>query len=49
VKPNGKVYEGEFEIAKDEDELVKYLADDDHQDDLLTLEGKLKIKKIAAV
>ena len=49
VKANGKVYEGEFEVAKDEDELVKYLADDDHQDDLLTLEGKLKIKKIAAV
>ena len=48
-KPNGKIYEGEFEVAADEDELVKYLADDDHQDDLLTLEGKLKMKKIAAV
>jgi hypothetical protein len=47
VKPNGKIYEGELEIAVDEDELVKYLADDDHQDDLLTLEGKLKGKKIA--
>lgn len=49
IKANGKIYEGENEIAKDEDELIKYLADDDHQDDLLTLEGKLKIKKIAAV
>jgi hypothetical protein len=48
VKPNGKVYEGEFEIAIDEDELVKYLIDDEHQDDLLTLEGKLKSKKLAA-
>jgi len=49
VKPNGKIYEGELEVATDEDELVKYLADDDHQDDLMTLEGKLKMKKLAAV
>jgi hypothetical protein len=49
LKPSGKIYEGEFEIAADEDELVKYLADDDHQDDLLTLEGKIKMKKLAAV
>jgi len=49
VKPSGKVYEGEFEVASDEEELVKYLADDDHQDDLLTLEGKLKSKKLASV
>ncbi len=47
VKPSGKVYEGEYEIAKDEDDLVKFLADDDNQDELLTLEGKLKTKKIA--
>lgn len=49
IKPNGKVYEGEFEIAKDEDDLIKLLADDDNQDMLLTLEGKLKTKKLAAV
>jgi hypothetical protein len=49
LKPSGKVYEGEFEIAKDEDDLVKFLADDDNQDELLTLEGKLKTKKIASV
>ena len=49
IKPSGKVYEGEFEIANDEEELVKYLADDDHQDDLITLEQKLKTKKLAAV
>ena len=46
-KPNGKIYEGEFEIAKDEDDLVKFLADEDNQDELLVLEGKLKGKKIA--
>jgi hypothetical protein len=49
VKPSGKVYEGEFEIAKDEEDLVKFLIDDDNQDELLTLEGKLKTKKLAAV
>lgn len=49
IKPNGKIYEGEYEVAADEDELVKYLTDDDHQDDLLTLEGKLKTKKIAQI
>lgn len=49
LKPNGKVYEGEFEVAKDEDDLIKLLADDDNQDLLLILEGKLKTKKLAAV
>jgi hypothetical protein len=49
VKPNGKIYEGEFEIASDEENLVKYLIDDDHQDDLITLEQKLKTKKLAAI
>ena len=49
LRPNGKVYEGEFEVAKDEDDLIKLLADEDNQDLLLTLEGKLKTKKLAAV
>jgi hypothetical protein len=49
VKPNGRVYEGEFEVAIDEEELVKKLVDEDNQDELLTLEGKLKSKKIASV
>jgi len=49
VKPNGRIYEGEFEIAKEEEELIKFLADEDNQDELLTLEGKLKTKKLASV
>ena len=49
TKPNGKIYEGEFEVAKDEDDLIRFLADDDNQDQLLTLEGKLKSKKLASV
>jgi len=49
VKANQHIFEGEYEIAKDEDELVKFLIDEDHQDDLLILESKLKTKKIASV
>lgn len=49
VKPNGRIYEGEFEVATDEDELIKHLADEDNQDDLITLEQKLKSKKLASV
>jgi hypothetical protein len=49
IKPNGKVYQGEFEVAQEEEELVKFLIDEDHQDDLLILEQKLKTKKLAAV
>ena len=49
VKASGKIYEGDYEVAKDEDDLVKYLIDDDHQDDLLVLEGKLKTKKLASL
>jgi hypothetical protein len=48
IKPNGKIYEGEYEVATDEDDLVKFLIDDDNQDQLLILEGKLKTKKIAS-
>lgn len=47
IKPSGKIYEGEYEIAGDEEELVKFLASDDHQEDLLMLDKKLKTKKIA--
>jgi hypothetical protein len=49
TKPNGRIYEGEYEIAIDEEGLVKFLADEDNQDELLTLEQKLKSKKLASV
>jgi hypothetical protein len=49
VKPNGRVYEGELEVAQDEEDLIKFLIDDDNQDSLLTLEQKLKTKKLASV
>ena len=46
---SGRIYEGEFEIATSQEELVKYLANDSNQEDLLILEDKLKTKKLAAV
>lgn len=49
VKPSGKITEGENEVAKDEDDLIKYLADEDNQEDLLILEQKVKMKKLASV
>tara|TARA_R110002153_G_scaffold86470_1_gene214751 strand:- start:15815 stop:16780 length:966 start_codon:yes stop_codon:yes gene_type:complete len=49
VKKSGLIYEGEFEVAQDEEDLVKFLINEDNQDELLTLEGKLKSKKLAAV
>jgi hypothetical protein len=49
AKAGGKIYEGDYEVAKDEDDLVKFLADDDNQDALITLEQKLKTKKLASV
>jgi hypothetical protein len=49
VKPSGRVYEGEFEVAKDEEDLIRHLIDDENQEDLITLEQKLKTKKLAAI
>jgi len=49
LKPTGKIYKGEYEVAKDEDELVKFLVDDDHQEDIVMLEQDIKSKKLAAV
>lgn len=46
VRSAGRIYEGEAEIANDKESLVKFLMDDDHQIDLLTLQDKLKVKKI---
>lgn len=49
VKSNGRFFEGDLEIAKDEDELIKFLMDENHQDDLIMLEQKLKGKKVAEI
>ena len=49
IRPNGNIYEGEFEVAKDEDDLVKTLMDEDNQDMLLMLDTKLKAKKLTTL
>lgn len=48
-KPNGTIYEGEYEVAKDEEALVEFLMDDKNQEDLMSLTAKLKAKKLASV
>jgi len=47
--PSGRIYEGEFEVATTQDELIKHLSDDSNQEELLILEDKLKAKKLAAI
>jgi len=49
MQPNGKIKEGEYEVADSEETLVKFLADEDHQEDLIALEQKLKAKKLMKV
>jgi len=49
LQASGKVYEGEFEIATSEEELIVHLSDDNNQEELLILEDKLKSKKLASV
>lgn len=49
VRSSGKFYEGEAEIAANEDDLIKFLADDDNQEFYLELERKVKSKKAAFV
>ncbi len=43
------IYEGDYQVAKDEDDLIKFLVDDENQEELIILEGKLKTKKLAAI
>lgn len=48
-KANGRIYMGELEVALDEEELVKFLSNEDNQDEVLILEQKIKGKKLAAI
>jgi hypothetical protein len=49
IRNNGKIYEGENEVAQTKDQLVNYLLEDKNQEDLMALEKKLKINKIADI
>lgn len=46
VRANGKIFEGENEVAKSVSDLIEFMMDDAHQEDYLILEKKL-ISKIA--
>lgn len=48
-KKGGRVYEGELEVYRDKQELIDHLIDENNQEDLLELEKKLKVKKLAEV
>jgi len=48
-KKGGRVYEGELEVYRDKEELIEHLMDENNQEDLLELEKKLKVKKLASV
>lgn len=48
-KKGGRIYEGELEVYRDKQELIDHLSNDDNQEDLLELEKKLKVKKLANV
>lgn len=48
-RANGRIYEGEMEIARNKEELITSLLEDEHQEDLIILEKKLKGKKLAEI
>jgi len=48
-KKGGRIYEGELEVYRDKEELIEHLMDENNQEDLLELEKKLKVKKLANV
>lgn len=48
-KGSGRIFEGETEVFKSKEEMVSYFLEDDHQEDLLIMEKKLKAKKLAEI
>lgn len=48
-KKGGRIYEGELEVYRDKQELIDHLLDENNQEDILELEKKLKVKKLAEV
>jgi hypothetical protein len=48
-RSGGKLYKGEYELAGSEDDYVKFLLDEENQEDLINLEQELKAKKLASV
>lgn len=49
IKSGGRIYEGELKVAESKGEWVKFLIDEDNQEDLLALRDKVKSKKLASI
>jgi hypothetical protein len=49
VKATGRIYQGDVEVAVDEDELFKFFMNDDHQEELMVLTDNIKSKRLAAI
>lgn len=49
IRNNGRIYEGDNEVAQTKDELVNFLLQDKNQEDLFALEKKLKLNKIVDI
>lgn len=49
VRGGGKVYEGELEVFRNKEELIEFFVDERNQIELLELEKKLNLKKLARV
>lgn len=49
VKSGGRIYEGELKVAESKGDWVKFLIDEDNQEDLLALRDKVKSKKLASI
>lgn len=49
VRAGGALYEGEIKIADNQEALVSTLCNEDHQEELIALNKKVKSKKLAVV
>lgn len=49
LKKNNRVFEGELEVFESKEALIQFLLEDKNQTDILDLEKKLKMKKLAKV
>jgi hypothetical protein len=48
-KASGAIFKGDYQVAKDEEELVVYLSNDNNQEDRILLEQDLRSKLVASV
>lgn len=44
-----KIYKGDYKLADSEDDLVRFLMNEDNQEDLIALESEIKAKRLSLV